>query len=574
MASFSPEFLATLRQRLRISAVVGRRVKLVKKGREFSGLCPFHAEKSPSFTVNDDKEFYHCFGCGAHGDVIGFVMNTEGLDFPAAVERLAGEAGLELPKPDPHRAGAAAQLTRLVAVTDAAAKWFTGQLHSNGGQAARDYLEQRGVSPASRSQFRLGFAPDRGSPTLLAALKAQGFTVAEIVAAGLAVETTEPNYQLRERFRERIIFPITNPRGQVIGFGGRALGDFKPKYLNSPETALFSKGSQLYGYDLARAAAKTAPLLVVEGYLDVIALHPAGFNTAVAPLGTALTAAQLEMLWRVSLEPILCFDGDSAGKRAADRAAFNALELIEAGRSLRFVTLPQGQDPDELTRSPDGINALRGLIARAVPLYQRVFDAEVAASPVDTPERKADLKARLRARVSAIKSSDIRYYYQQSFKWLIDGLFNRGKYYRDYDRANIGNLSVDLLFHPLLTLVIRYPQLGSEYLERLSAIVIGNNYWAGVRDRIIDCLVADPTINAINLESRLNLGNSSSEFVIADGIDQAREILLSLFNQIERAGLASDRRRWASQTDNPSAAWDKIRASFSSDQLCVEHNDG
>ncbi|MDI9407673.1 MAG: DNA primase [Candidatus Pacebacteria bacterium] len=556
MANFGPELLATLRQRLRLSAVVGRRVKLVKKGRQYQGLCPFHSEKTPSFFVNDDKEFYHCFGCGAHGDVIGFVMHTEGLSFPESVERLAAEAGVELPKSDPRSEGEAQKLNRLKQVTVAATKWFTTQLALAVGAQARGYLTQRGVSEAMRTRFKLGFAPDTSggerSPLKSHLLK-QGFSEAEIIEAGLAVPPSEEGRakDSYDRFRNRIIFPIHNGRGEVIAFGGRALGDHMPKYLNSPDTPLFSKGNQLYGYDLARAGAKNASALVVEGYLDVIALHQAGFNSAVAPLGTALTEQQLGLLWRMSPEPLLCFDGDSAGQRAANRAAFRALELIEPGRSLRFVALPNGQDPDDLMRSPSGITELKQRIERAIPLYIQVFSAEKTSSPIDTPEQKADFLKRLRERLRDITNPDIRSYYKTAFAELVEAelprqgqvnpvmgqviafnryvpiarnkraFFDRYPWRRSprreetalqdfpfiHDRPNRSlrelELDVTLLYQPLVGLMIRFPTLASAYMESLSDMIIADSRLDSLRHNVVEIIALQPECEVQEMDMML-----------------------------------------------------------------------
>ena len=553
MASFSPAFLDTLRHRLQLSTIVGRRVKLVKKGREYTGHCPFHNEKTPSFTVNDDKEFYHCFGCGEHGDVIGFVLRTEGLSFPEAVEKLAAEAGLELPKSEFQREGDGQKLKRLKGLTAAAAKWFSTQLVMASGGEARDYLTSRGINEAMRQKFKLGFAPG-GSGGGRSQLKQQllklGFTEAEIIEAGLAVAPSEGGAATEsyDRFRNRLIFPIHDGRGEVIGFGGRALGDFIPKYLNSPDTPLFNKGRQLYGYDLARAAATTAPVMVVEGYLDVISLHQAGFTTAVAPLGTALTEAQLSLLWRMSHEPLLCFDGDTAGQKAANRAAFRALELLEPGRSLRFVTLPSGKDPDDLMRSASGVAEFRQAREVAEPLYKRVFAAELLSSPVETPEQKADLLKRLRQRVRDIGNSDIRSFYQAEFAALVEsrfpkraaanqnqaknGRFNRFRvitnsskeffarnpwrkpaqrldiylaeypYERELPQQSLeaSETEVALLYRPLVGLMIKFPEVAAMNLEEISILTIPERKLDTLRKNIVEIIALNPECDASEFE--------------------------------------------------------------------------
>jgi DNA primase len=409
--SFTPEFLDELRGRLTLSDLVGRRVALKRAGREFSGLCPFHNEKTPSFTVNDRKGFFHCFGCGAHGDAIGFVMQSEGLAFPDAVEKLAQEAGLPLPVSSPAERQRNEQRDDLRRAVELAASWFEKQLLMPGGKAALDYLNRRGLDEAAIARFRLGFAPD-SREGLIAALKRDGISIETLVLAGLAIqpEDARPPY---DRFRGRAIFPITDRRGRIIAFGGRTLDGGEPKYLNSPETPLFHKGNNLYCLDRAREAAYAGkPVIVAEGYMDVIALHLAGFEGAVAPLGTALTEGQIAELWKIADEPLLCFDGDNAGRRAAFRAAERVLPLLAPGKSLRFVTLPAGEDPDSLIRG-QGRDAMAAVIETARPLVEVVWELETSGKALDTPERWARVRAGLRARASEIRDETVRELYRQ-----------------------------------------------------------------------------------------------------------------------------------------------------------------
>src|SRR5260370_25158747 len=346
--AFPPGFLDELRARLSLSDVVGRKVSLTRRwGSEYAGLCPFHNEKTPSFTVNDRKGFCHCFGCGAHGDAVGFVMKTEGLSFPEAVEKLAREVGLPVPRATPAERERADRVATLQQFAEEAARWFQQQPRLPAGGQGLDYLRGRGVEQATSDDFRLGFAPD-SRDGLLAALKREGVPVDKIVEAGLAIQPDDDR-EPYDRFRGRVMFPINDRRGRVIAFGGRVMGAGEPKYLNSPETPLFHKGATLYCLDRARmAATQDQPVVVAEGYMDVIALQDAGFVGAVAPLGTALTEGQLGELWKLAAEPYLCFDGDNAGRRAAARAAERALPLLRAGKSLRFLVLPAGEDPATL----------------------------------------------------------------------------------------------------------------------------------------------------------------------------------------------------------------------------------
>ena len=339
--AIAPDFLDEIRARVGLGDVIARHVSLRRAGRELTGLCPFHNEKTPSFTVSEEKGFFHCFGCGAHGDVIGFVMRQEGLSFPEAVERLAGEAGLEVPKATPEEREAAKRAATLHDVMERACRFFEDELQGPRGVDARSYFARRGIDEETRARFRLGYAPD-SKTGLRNAVMDGSHPEALLVEAGLLIRPD--NGTPYDRFRGRVIFPIADRRGRVIAFGGRLLGDGKPKYLNSPDTPLFSKGRVLYGMATAREAAhRNGRVIVTEGYTDVIALNRAGFAESVAPLGTALTESHLHALWRMAPEPVLCFDGDAAGKRAAYRAAERAVPLLEPGRSLQFVTLPPGR---------------------------------------------------------------------------------------------------------------------------------------------------------------------------------------------------------------------------------------
>jgi DNA primase len=392
--------------------VIGRRVRLVRKGREHSGLCPFHNEKTPSFTVNDDKGFFHCFGCGAHGDVIGFAMRIDHLSFPEAVERLAGEAGLEMPQQSAAERARAQVENTLHDVVEAACAWYEGQLRAPAGSAGLSYLRNRGLDDATIARFRLGFAPDSRA-ALKSALLAKGFKEDLLLQAGLLVRP-EDGRDSFDFFRGRVMFPIADRRGRVIAFGGRVMGDGQPKYLNSRDTPLFDKGRTLYALDKAREGVpKGAELVVAEGYMDVIALHAAGFTGAVAPLGTALTEAQLETLWKLAPEPIVCLDGDAAGERAALRAAERALPMLKPGFSLRFAALPAGEDPDSLIRR-QGPPALVDVLTRTRPLVDIIWEAEIAGRPIDTPERRAGLADRLRQRVRLIADRAVQDQYFQS----------------------------------------------------------------------------------------------------------------------------------------------------------------
>src|SRR5438876_3801747 len=409
---FTPQFLDDLRARLPVSEVVGRRVKLKRAGREWKGLSPFQQEKSPSFTVNDQKGFYHDFSSGKHGDIISFLMETEGLGFAEAVERLASMAGMALPAATPDAARHEQRRKTLHDVMELAAKFFADTLASRNGAKARGYLGDRAISPATQLQFRLGYAPaDRFA--LKEHLGAQGISTEDMVEAGLLVAGEDKPVPF-DRFRDRVMFPITDARGRVIAFGGRALEkDVPAKYLNSPETPLFHKGDNLYNLATARTATHNgAPLVVVEGYVDVIAMVGAGFAGSVAPLGTALTENQLALLWKMADEPILCFDGDKAGQKAAWRAADLALPHLKPDKSLRFALLPEGQDPDDLARS-GGRVAIEEVISAARGLADLIWAREIEGGTFATPERRAALEARIGELSNGIRDEVVRRYYRQ-----------------------------------------------------------------------------------------------------------------------------------------------------------------
>jgi DNA primase len=418
--TLTPAFLDELRARTSLTALIGKTVKLTKAGRESKGCCPFHNEKTPSFYVNDEKGFYHCFGCSAHGDAIRWMTDQRGLPFMDAVKELAAAAGLEVPAQDRQSAERAERAKSLHDVMQAAADWFTQQLGGIEGAAARALLARREVREDVARAFGFGFAPDSRNK-LRTALK--DFGDAMLIEAGLLiqVEGKEPY----DRFRGRLMIPIRDQRGRVIAFGGRIIGEGEPKYLNSPDTPLFDKGRTLYNLDRAGAAARKADrVFVVEGYMDVVALAQGGVAEAVAPLGTALTEAQLERLWRMVDVPVLCLDGDSAGQKAAIRAAHRALPMLAPGRSLAFVTLPDGQDPDDLMRAK-GKAAFESLVAQAEPLVDRLWKHELAAEPLGTPEQRAGFKHRLTELSQQIADPSVRSEYQAEFRHRFDDQFAR-----------------------------------------------------------------------------------------------------------------------------------------------------
>jgi DNA primase len=516
--TLSPAFLDEVRARTSLSAVIGRSVKLTKAGREFKACCPFHNEKTPSFYVNDDKGFYHCFGCQAHGDAIRFLTDARGLPFMDAVKELAEAAGLEVPAPDPRAQAKAERANSLYDVMAAAQAWFEEQLGGVDGGEARAYLERRGIKDATRKRFGFGFAPDsRGK--LKAALKEFGND--KLVEAGLLIQP-EGEREPYDRFRGRLTFPIRDRRGRTIAFSARILGAGEPKYLNSPETPLFDKGRTLFNIDRAAAASREAKrVLVVEGQMDVIALDQAGIGEAVAPLGTALTETQLALLWNLAPTPILCFDGDAAGQKAAVRGALRALPQIGPGRSLSFVTLPAGQDPDDLVRS-GGREAMEALLAAPESLVERLWRHESTAEPLATPEDKAGLRRRLLDHVSAIADPDVREQYRHDLlarfseltrppqrewkprEWKRGGppgsRFAQPRPTSEQARA-VG--SMGLSGHTALAVLqglLRFPAAIADHAESLAELPLGEKRLASLRDAMLDAALLHGALD----QDRLN----------------------------------------------------------------------
>ena len=419
---FTPQFLDELRARLPVSEVVGRRVKLRKAGREWKGLSPFNQEKTPSFFVNDQKAMWFDFSSQKNGNIFDFLMLTEGVSFPEAVERLASQAGVPLPAYSPEAEAREERRKTLHDIVEMAAKFFETTLAARGGARGRGYLADRGLTSATQLKFRLGYAPGE-QYALKEHLGAAKIPVEDMIEAGLIVAGEDIPVPY-DRFRDRVMFPISDWRGRVIAFGGRALEkEVSAKYLNSPETPLFHKGATLYNIAAARKAAhEGARVIAVEGYVDVIAMATAGYEGTVAPLGTALTAEQLALMWRLNDEPILCFDGDDAGRRAAYRALDIALPLLKPGKSLKLATLPDGQDPDDLARS-GGRDAIEDVLAAARPLAQMLWARESEAGSFDTPERRAALEARIGEVTNTIADETVRRYYRQDFSARLRQMF-------------------------------------------------------------------------------------------------------------------------------------------------------
>ena len=522
--SLSPQWLDELRARTTLSVVIGPSVKLIKAGREYKACCPFHNEKTPSFTVNDEKGFYHCFGCGAHGDAIRFLTDHRGLQFMDAVKELAGKAGMEVPAADPRAQARAERAVGLYEIMEEAARWFVEQLEGVEGGAARAYLQQRGITDATRRKFGFGFAPDaRGR--LRTELKSHGDD--KLVEAGLLI-SPDDGKQPYDRFRGRLTYPIRDARGRCIAFSARILGQGEPKYLNSPDTPLFDKGRTLFNLDKAGPASRAAKrIIVVEGQMDAIALDQAGIGEVVAPLGTAMTEQQLGLLWRLAPSPILCFDGDSAGQKAAVRAALRALPHVGPDRTLGFADLPAGQDPDDLVRS-GGRNAIDELLDRPEPLVERLWRHEVGSAPLDTPEARAGLKARLMEHAQTIADPNVRQLYRDEWLRHFDALVRpqrqqqaRSLYpRREWTKKGgrfvppseptsaaaraIGEGGIDRATARALVIGhALYPDAISDHVETFAALPMADRSASALRDRMVDLIMSGQMLDRSGLATIL-----------------------------------------------------------------------
>ncbi len=517
--AFSPQFLDELRNRTTLVDVISKRVRLTRKGREHQGLCPFHKEKTPSFTVNEDKGFYHCFGCGAHGGAFDFLMNVDGLTFPEAVERLAGEAGMDIPADTPEQRERSKRRQSLYEVMEAATVFYERQLRMPEGRTALDYLYGRGLDDATISAFRLGFAAD-GRGVIQPPLRRHDITDEQMVEAGLLIDPDDPSRPPYDRFRDRVMFPIGDRRGRIIAFGGRIMGDGAKaaKYLNSPETPLFHKGDILYNLHRAQAPARQAgTIIVTEGYMDVIALARAGIGHAVAPLGTALTEGQITLLWKVTPEPVLCFDGDNAGWRAAERAVERALPMLTPGHALRFALLPAGDDPDSLV-SRSGPDAMADIIERAQPLSEVLWRMLAGDRLAKSPERRAAVQKALEDHTRRIADSTVRSHFQKEFR---SRLWAAGRPGGDRGRkGQQGGLGPSLRLDPvaasttrldpaalreriLLATLIGHPELYDAVEERLGTVAFSSPGLDILRQEVLKTLAGQATLDSEGVRTYL-----------------------------------------------------------------------
>ena len=545
MSRFTPQFLDELRARTQLSTLVGRTVKLTRAGREHKACCPFHHEKSASFYVNDDKGFYHCFGCSQHGDAIGWLVDGRGLSFVDAVKELADAAGLALPAPDPQAAARDARAAGQHDVMAAAAEWYAAQLATHAGSEARDYLNRRGIAEATIADFALGFAPDRRDALKTALAR---FGDAALIEAGLLIEPKDfgddkPPY---DRFRGRLMIPIRDPRGRVIAFGGRIIGVGEPKYLNSPDTPLFDKGRTLYNLDKAAPAARKADrLIVVEGYLDVIALAQVGIVEAVAPLGTALTEAQLERLWRVVDVPMLCFDGDGAGKKAAIRAIERALPLMSADRSLRFIDLPHNEDPDDVVRR-GGASAFTALLKLSESLADFIWRVQLEAVDLTSVEGRARLLRNLDAIGAKVADRTMGRELHRNLKGrFFDQFgFKKGAKRQNFERDEVAGVRAamsgfrakrnrsmdDCIARAVLLGLCRYTRVLTANVEAVAMFPIADPYLNNWRNLLISAAYENSTLD----EDLINTILESSDVAPVEKRDLRHDLAFSFHRRDEQ----------------------------------------
>ncbi len=591
MATFPPSFLEEIRAQLPLSGLVGSRVRLIRAGREYKACCPFHNEKSPSFYVNDAKQFFHCFGCGAHGDVIGFAMRHDRLSFPEAVESLAAQAGLQMPRDTPLARESFDKEKRLFQLLESATLWFEAQLFAPTGREALTYLRGRGLSDDAIRRFRLGSAP-QDAQALLRDMARQGYERDELAEVGLA-KKAEDRDDFYSFFRNRVIFPVGDRRGRTVAFGARILGVGEPKYLNSPDHVLFHKGHLLYGLSRARTSLMQGqPIIVVEGYMDVIALVEGGYSGAVAPLGTALTEEQMQTLWKLAppvesrvagrdYSPVLCFDGDQAGLRAAARAVERALPLLTASQTLRIATMTGAKDPDELIRQ-SGKSAFDSLLKQAQPLSDVLWNLTLAGRTIRTPEERSSFTTALKQKTSQIKDEALRALYHEEFRRRIDTTFgwkppsiahkqtgwqNGWKKGQTPVAPFLGSRRSPMdgrrmMERILLALILNHPDLFDAFGESLAHLDCQTPAYEGLRQRILDALAQD-ALTPEELRRHLHAPEESvfqedHEREIIDEIlspetyaharaarpeastEEARQAWLSVWERLAQEGIRSD----------------------------------
>ncbi len=536
--SIPPRFFDEIRNRLNLSDIIGRRVKVTRAGREYKACCPFHREKTPSFTINDDKQFYHCFGCGAHGDVIKFTMEHDNLEFMDAIEYLAAEAGLQVPKPDPKQAAQAKRAKDLHDLLEEATSYMQEQLYTTPqGQVAHDYLKNRGFTGDILNTFKIGFAPADGQ-AIRKYLAARDYTDKQMIEGGIL----RPGKNGREPyafFRERIMFPVTDRRGRVVAYGGRILpdhlrapdtGDYTPaKYMNSSDTPLFDKGRTLYNEQFARLASREdQPVIVTEGYMDVIACHKAGFKGAVAPMGTSLTENQMINLWQMipaqEKVPILCFDGDNAGRRAAERAIDRVLPLLKPGQSVKFAFLPDGEDPDTLIKNR-GREAFQKILQASTSLFDFLWSSHTAGRDLTAPELRAGAINDMRNVIAKIADAQIQRHYKALLdKKVSDTFFRRDRFaggrFTKSKKPKVGQglhlrkpaFRSGMAKHMIyMAALLNHPSIYNRFDEFYGSFEIANPAHNRLRQSLISLLDDDPDLDIKRVKECLTEQGFKSE---------------------------------------------------------------
>lgn len=571
-------FLDELRERLPLSDIIGQRVKIVRAGNEFKACCPFHKEKTPSFTINDQKGFYHCFGCGAHGDILSFKMRHDNMAFMEAVEDLAARAGMDVPQATPQEREKYDRAKIFYDILEDVATWFQSQLHLSKNSFALSYVRDRGILPQAIEEFRIGYAPNNWDE-LREAMVARGHKISDLVELGVLKQSSRDDKkdQTYSFFRGRIIFPVMDKRGRVVAFGGRHLeeafdptrrdGNEPPKYLNSPDHPVFSKGRLLYGMARARqAAAKGAPVILAEGYMDVIALAQAGFVGAVAPLGTAVTEDQLELLWRLcafeNKNPILCFDGDNAGRRAAYRVVDRCLPLLKPDQSMRFAFMPAGEDPDSLIKAK-GRTAMEKILKTAVPLMDVLWMRATEGRNFETPESRAGLSSRLQKAVNVIADQGVKRFYLNDVKTRVYQAFGRSNTYKKGQNTTHRKTKVKgvqsnkhlLRCKILLATAINHPELLENFSEVLGTLDIPSQELDSLRQQLLGIMMTIDPLESAKLKQVLS----------QEGFDATLLDLLS-----EKTYMHADFAKPEADFGAVRAGWDDIWALMQKDQMVSE----
>ena len=511
---FSKSLLDEIKSKIEISDIVGKRVALQKRGKEFIGLSPFQNEKTPSFTVNNEKQFYHCFSTNKHGDVFTFLVDVEGLSFPQAVEQLAEYAGVELRALTKKEEQKIINRKKLLSIMEIAGKYFIQNLRNDNRPIS--YLNERGIGKNIIDEYHIGYAKKDFS-SLNLYLSNKGFSNEDILGAGLIIESIKKRKTYYDRYRDRIIFPITNSHGKIVGFGGRVLNtEDKPKYMNSPETEIFHKGDILFNFsNIKSTTSKIDNLVIVEGYMDAISLCSFGFKNVVAPLGTAMTEKQINLAWNLTDSPIICFDGDKAGKKASERVMDLVISKLKPGKNIRFINLDDGLDPDDYVKKY-GIKSFEELIKNSTQLNYQIWNNYLINSNISTPEGKADFERKLRDLLKVIKDKNIKKHYGIFFKNSLQKLFysdkdfsipNNKKNTNAIDKLEIKNSKVGSgqsipagLEALLISGVLIFPEIIEINIENLESLIIENKFLKQIRDKIIDSISLEESFNLENIK--------------------------------------------------------------------------